>query len=1047
LREWIKVAADRDPEAFEKRLAFDKLNIDQARQLLGTIPAASELPAWTYVLNEVLLRVTELHESLFSPDLLARCGFVSAEKPVPFEELLVPFVEVARARIVAASRGQFSRLPIEVRADFERALLKRLSELSARVLLVEFRTFLASSQLAGRRPIGSAVRAQSRENYLRFIEETYANGWAGLFGEYPVLARLLATALIQWVDATTEFLGRLERDLSEVRRVFFCNRDLGDLIDVRSGLSDPHDGGRTVAVLTFRSGARLVYKPKTLALEAAYFRFVDWLNDLGSPLPFRCLTILDRGDYGWVEFVENLPCNTELEVERFYRRSGMFLSLVYVFNGIDFHFENVIACGEHPVPIDLETIYHHAPEVFAEAADPVDPAAERLQDSVLRTEILPNPVRLNDRYYEISAIGRQTEEAQSPEMLTWKNVNADGMAYEMGEIPFRAAENIPSIGDRALDPTDHVGELVQGFQQMYRLLIERRQTLLAEESLFHQMFRHPARFLFRATAFYQSVLNKALNPDHLRDGADFSIQLDVLARKLLKSNERPHLWRLVREEAEALLHCDVPKFSARGDGTSLVLRSGEIVGNCFFMTAWASVERKLRGLGEEDLAWQVRLIEGAMDAYAAWRAAAPSAEPEAEEPEPLAAVPMLTKDELLECAMSLAREVIAAAIYADNGEPSWPVLNYVPEADRFAVQAISLDLYNGRCGLALFFAAVEQCRPGEGYRELTYATIAPVRRWLARAATRDIEPMGLGGFVGFPSLIYSLTRIGTFLGNNDLIAEAHRATSLIDQKLIDADKRLDVMGGVAGAILCLLACHGATGRTEVLEKAVACGQHLLARREPDKCGARTWATFANRHLTGFSHGAGGIAYALLRLFEKTGESEFLAAAKEAIDFESAEFVPAQNNWPDHRPSKGEGSNEARLAFKVAWCNGAPGIGLARLAGRHVFESAAVRRDIDAALTTTCQSHLLSRDHICCGNLGLVETLLVAGVALSQPEWTNEAVRMASRIAARAKRKGSFGITFANGFFNPTLFQGAAGVGYEFLRLACPDKITSVLVLE
>ncbi len=143
----------------------------------------------------------------------------------------------------------------------------------------------------------------------------------------------------------------------------------------------------------------------------------------------------------------------------------------------------------------------------------------------------------------------------------------------------------------------------------------------------------------------------------------------------------------------------------------------------------------------------------------------------------------------------------------------------------------------------------------------------------------------------------------------------------------------------------------------------------------------------------------------------------------------------------------EGSDEARLAFKVAWCNGAPGIGLARLAGRHVFESAAVRRDIDAALTTTCQSHLLSRDHICCGNLGLVETLLVAGVALSQPEWTNESVRMASRTAGRAKRKGSFGITFGNGFFNPTLFQGAAGVDYEFLRLACPDKITSVLVLE
>jgi type 2 lantibiotic biosynthesis protein LanM len=1044
LQEWIKVVAEGDDRAFDKRLIFDGLSFEDARRLLATVPAPCDLPTWAEVLNDVLLTLSKVRARVTAPRPSTRFQYLNVEAPVPFEELVVPFVEVAREKITKTTDGLYSRLPLKARANFERGLLKKLSELMARVLLVEFRTFLACNQLLREPTADVLARSDGRANYLHFIDQTYETGWATLFQEYPVLARLLATALINWVDATAEFLHRFERDITDIRWLFFSDQDVGELVDLQSDLSDSHNGGRTVVSLTFRSGARLIYKPKNLSLEVAYFRLVDWLNQNGSPLPCRLVMALDRGDYGWVEFIESRPCETENEAKRYYRRLGMFLCLVYVLNGIDFHFENVIACGEHPTPVDLETIYH---PVSDHLADDDDPITTRLRDSILRADILPNPVKLHDRYYDLSPIARAREKARTLEYLRWTNVNTDRMDFSTGNSPPRAAENASTSDNRILDPTVHVDEMAQGFREMYRYLRVQREKLLEADSPLRQMFRCPARFLFRATTFYQSILNKALNPDHLRHGTDFSIQLDVLSRKLLKTGEKPRTWPLVHEEAEALLRYDVPKFSACGYGTSFRLRSGETLRHCFARSAWESAESKLRALSEDDLSWQIRLFGAAMDAHAMRNISDPSPTPEPQESPSTAPVLGLTKDQLLRCAMDLARDIETLAMYGNTGEPSWLVLNYLPEADQFAVQAISLDLYNGRCGLALFFSALERCAPGLGYRELSYATVAPVRRWLARAGSKDVERMGLGGLVGFPSVIYALTRIGTFLGDSELPAEARRATDLINRTHINADKRLDVMGGAAGAILCLLACHDtARGGADTLDKAIACGHHLLARRELDKCGARTWATFAGKHLTGFSHGASGIAYALLRLFEKTAEKEFLAAAQEAIHFENSEFVPERNNWPDRRPGGGSGDVPAQLDFKVAWCSGAPGIGLARLAGLHILDCPGVRRDVDAALTTS-RSHLLQRDHLCCGNLGLAETILKAGMELSNQNWISEAIRLASQVAKRADQNGTFGVVSPSGFFNPTLFQGAAGVGYEFLRLAFADKITSVLMLE
>jgi len=253
------------------------------------------------------------------------------------------------------------------------------------------------------------------------------------------------------------------------------------------------------------------------------------------------------------------------------------------------------------------------------------------------------------------------------------------------------------------------------------------------------------------------------------------------------------------------------------------------------------------------------------------------------------------------------------------------------------------------------------------------------------------------------------------------------------------------MNGAAGAIPGLLACYAATGEPKVLATAIACGRHLLQRRELDKFGLKTWPTLEKCHLTGFSHGAAGIAYALLQLHKVTADAEFYDAAVEGICFEGHAFVRQQNNWPDYRRAATRLSQDPM--FCMAWCHGAPGIGLGRIAALDTMDTREVRRDIQAALASTSSANLLPRDHLCCGNAGLMDTLCEAGKRLPQGEWSRKALQLAARTIARSNKRGSFNIAFHNGFFNPSLFQGTAGVGYQLLRLADPAKIPSVLLLN
>src|SRR5262249_8605447 len=154
----------------------------------------------------------------------------------------------------------------------------------------------------------------------------------------------------------------------------------------------------------------------------------------------------------------------------------------------------------------------------------------------------------------------------------------------------------------------------------------------------------------------------------------------------------------------------------------------------------------------------------------------------------------------------------------------------------YQLRPVGLDLYAGACGIALFLATVERVTGGAGYRALIDGAVQPLRSALAARDARVARWLGLGAGVGMGGVVYALARVSRLLDAPVLLDDARTAASLITAERIAADDSFDVVAGVAGAILGLIALYEASGDEAALAVAGACGEHLLATRMPSTAG-------------------------------------------------------------------------------------------------------------------------------------------------------------------------------------------------------------------
>jgi type 2 lantibiotic biosynthesis protein LanM len=1108
---WCQIVAQGDWKVFQKRLQWDGLNINTARSNQNSIPVTGEqpLPDWTTTLKNIIKTSSQWTLEAKQPKLpIADALFpisVDSENLLPFEDLLLPLIHVARQNLLThLATLSDNHLPLEVLLPeayltLERSLLISLTNLWDKTLEEEFSNFRPFGyHLLSFMEIKTELESETT-HYKAFVQNLLQDGLLTLFQKYPVLGRLIATRIDFWVESTAEFLQRLKADIPEIQQMFHCEQEskeqslvklLGKVTEIKANLSDPHQRGRCVIGLTFESGLKLIYKPKDLGLDIAYQQLLEWCNQQDIPLSFKTLKVLNRSSYGWVEYIEQLPIDDEASAQRFYQRAGMLLCLFYVLNTTDCHYENLIASGEHLILIDMETLMQHdACDMEESPEKQLQTSIDRLlNESVLRSSLLPHwGFNKNQAAaYDISGLGGvDADAALSDRVLTWKFINTDNMHRDYETVTLPLEKNIPILNGMPLSPNDYLAEIIAGFQQMYRFLIQNREALLAENSPLAALSSQRVRFVFRATKVYAVILQSLLDPKYLKNGCDRSIELDILSRAFLTTQNKPLAWPILSSELQAMEQLDIPYFAAQSGSDTLTTGLEQPLLRCFKEPCYDRVISKLQALEETDLIQQIEIIRGSF--YS--RVARPpqfeqieiadtaskqlseivtigskgieNKEKRAERRQdwfknevfdrsPVNPSTDLTSHHFLTAARDIATKICSHATEDESGNISWIGLSYLPTVERFQLQVANESLYDGNCGIALFLAALDSLDGSNQFHDWALGAVQNTRRILQIADREIIQKwarrIGIGGASGLGSVIYSLTKISQFLKEDLLLNDALNAVNLITMELIAGDKQLDVTAGASGAILGLLALYDKTANPAVLHKAIACGQQLLST-QVSLCGApKAWKTIEEKPLTGFSHGAAGIAYALLRLYSVTGDRAYLEAAREGIAYEHHLFSPSVANWPDLRTHTYQ---NGQPTYQTSWCHGAAGIGLARLGSWSILEAEAIHQDVEAALQAIQKHTLHSVDHLCCGNFSRIETLLVAAQTLARPELRDIAQDKAGWVIARAAEAGAYQLfaNLPNDVFNPSFFQGTAGIGYGLLRLANPAALPSVLLWE
>jgi len=1030
LAAWCRSCASGDWSLFARRLDRDGVAIIQALTKFATVrrrPTAAA-PAW-------LDDATWIEAALHSPTQIRNASALDPAVPCAFEQLFSPLADRAEARLWSGLEARtFARLGESARICLRVSLLKRLSDLSTPAIYERF----DQARKGGAPPGGATPPQQSSgtARYDRFVADMKSGGFRRLFEDKPVLLRLVACVTRQWLDTSRQLLVRLDADLPAIRGEILRRDGESRVARIQGDFSDPHNGGQSVQIITFEDGSRLVYKPKDLRVDVAWCSLIDRLNRADAPIELKAVRAIARQGYGWTEFIDHTGCADEQGCGRFFRRAGAWLALFHCFAATDLHQENLIAAGDHPVPIDLETILqatadeHKSDDAEGQA---LAAATEIIANSVMTVGLLPAYVRSADN--KLVAMGGMTADWNSTIRLDWQHINSDAMRPASETTAAVANPNLPHIDGRYAKFGDHVEEFIAGFEAYANFLLRRPVALFADFAGL------PVRKVVRATRFYYMLLQRLKNHRAMDDGVAWSAQADFVARLAdWEKDFDPH-WPLQRAERSALVSLNVPHFLSLSDGSEIYDATGVAIRT----DATSGLDRaraRLENFDEREIAWQVEVIRQNTSSIA--KSSLPPA---------MAAAPV--EPSRLELAVDQAPAIFGAeadriaaelARHAIRRGPNaaWIGLDWLGDAEVFQLVALGPDLYNGLSGIALFLAAHAASRSCSSSRELALAAVSHLRKTLhARNAARTARSLGIGGAIGLGSIVYALAVMAKSLHDDGLLADAHAAAELFTGDLIATDRQLDVIGGSAGAILGLLRLYRDTQSPDVLDRAIKCGEHLLGQTRQGTQGHRSWVgrDFGARALNGMSHGAAGFAYALFSLSATTGRDDFGKAAAECIAFENSSYDTDRHNWPDFR-----GGEEP--SWPCQWCHGAPGIGLARIAMRMRGRLDAERLAADAgnAVEGVRRAWPIGLDTLCCGTLGGIEFLSTAGAALGRADLSQLAAQRLLAVVQAAAAQGDYRWNGGDGRFNLGLFRGLAGVGYTLLRRT-DASLPNILVWE
>lgn len=796
-QEWADIVGYGDMaklDVFLEFMGWDKTTFLSAVQSEVIVDDPDLLPDWARALKKVFLELSDFCSPL--PPL-------GNKKDNSVERILLPFVKMAEAHVIAESDRLGLGITYHSGAQMVQAIGRRLVTLSVSVLDNEI--YLNSI-------IPSFATDDKTANLAGF------EAWLQRIEHYPVLGRLLAVSYTNWADSITEFLERLSQDKAMIANTFFNTDKLGLLVDYSGDAGDVHCNGRSVALLTFSGGRKLVYKPKNLQIANDFFGLITELNTvLPLSLATRRIEVMD--DYTWEEFITHKECNNTSEFPPFFRRMGMLTRLFQLCGARDFWLDNLVAHGDQPVFVDLEMVIQHIKEAGKDLLPSEQKALQEVEESVIKIGIIsfPTPIGMGVKAEDLGTLAA-IKPFSSPFKLSLaadNNISIGVKKSDEGYITWEKTDYLPSVKGVFALSSEYMEEFQQGYADMNDALVHLKDKLLEENSCFHKFSNALLRYIHRDTWTYMRIIKISTHSQNLvtgiiRDKSLFSLFKEVWEDHKLNKEKAT----ILANEITSMRQLDIPLFTAIGGSTQLVVDS--TVFNYFDHSAMDMMIARLRTIDSFNIKKHQQIIASTF--YCGDHTAPICSYQEA--------TGQVAIPDWAEQAKACASLIMNQAIRSPQGDMAWIGLDYQPHIGTYMLEVLKPDLLSGTCGLSMMFIDLYRAYGLADYKKYALgslaSTLSVVKNSIANFTHLDLvwgttdKPLLLGAYAGIGSQIIALEYAARHLQSAEASAALQLYVNAIPLEQLRKYTSPDFISGYSGLLFSL---HGLKPAGELAELA------------------------------------------------------------------------------------------------------------------------------------------------------------------------------------------------------------------------------------
>lgn len=840
--------------------------------------------------------------------------------------------------------------------------------------------------------------------------------------ENPVMAYLIVNKINTKINHIGECLERLAYDFDVIKKEININNKV--LKNIKLDEGDTHNNGKSVIILEFNDGYKIVYKPHPMSSDESFGRLVEYINNSNYlKYSLKVAKSINKGPYGWQEFITYKECDSVEQVKAHFYRFGALTAIFNMIRSKDFHYENLIAHGEFPIPIDLETILSNR-KFYINNNDSytlADAFAIEIDNSIFGTLMIPQNLEMLKFQVDMSGLnGGISSTEDNLEFIRILNTGTDEIGYEKVIGHIDAKQNRVMMNGEIIELYDYIPDIILGFDECYEFFIHNKKEL-TDRIKNNEIFKGEYRQVLRATVKYIKFIDAAIHPVYTKS---FNDRLKVFSILYGKGELNEETKNRITAEINQLCNNDVPYFWLDFNSRNLYCAEGTCLVNYFEKTMCELILNRINLANRMDKEKQILYLKGSIASIINIKDSS-----KYKYSYSCNALGNISIDDNDSCYLNMARKM---AEYIENrciynsseGKCSFMALN-VQNDGTIKYGPLNRNLYEG-AGVILFLAHLAKIDGNDKYKRMIDGILFGYDELYNKPEFRITSH---SVFTGMGSLLYIYYNLWSVFKERDYYVKYLECISSILEMNFSG---IDIINGSAGLSLVLANIYDKEKSNLLLELMQKCGESLYLEV----------SDILKSHLTGFSHGYAGFSSALFALGHHLNKEEYYVLAKELIQKENQYIDYEKGNWMDLRDNK--------EADPVYWCHGASGISLSRIISREFLkdcDKTILDKDIEMGVKKILKDGFTANlsQCLCHGSFGNIDCLLFIAKKTGDVTLSELVNNLAKTECKKILDKG---IECANPIKVETInfMLGLSGIGYELLRLH-DNSIPSVLALE